>query len=126
MNARLQPLKEHHLKVEAATPEALAPYGALLSRRGVRDLPEQAATLIDIALQRGALLQQGADGRFGGRDLFVEQTNIMHALIIFVDLQHDTLAHPFLCPAGQTLLWQSRGFSNFRHRHPILMTQPTQ
>lgn len=33
MNARLQPLKEHHLKVEAATPEALAPYGALLGRR---------------------------------------------------------------------------------------------
>ncbi|MEZ5458906.1 MAG: ureidoglycolate lyase [Steroidobacteraceae bacterium] len=33
MNARLQPLKEHHLKVETATAEALAPYGALLGRR---------------------------------------------------------------------------------------------
>lgn len=33
MNARLQPLKEHRLKVEPVTPEAIAPYGALLSRR---------------------------------------------------------------------------------------------
>ena len=33
MNAQLQPLTEHHLKVEPATVENVAPFGALLGRR---------------------------------------------------------------------------------------------
>lgn len=33
MNARLEPLKEHRLRVEPATAAAIAPFGALLGRR---------------------------------------------------------------------------------------------
>lgn len=33
MNTRAQVLEEHHLKVEPATPQAVAPFGALLGRR---------------------------------------------------------------------------------------------
>ncbi len=35
MNATLQPLREHRLRVEPATAEAIAPFGALLGRRAL-------------------------------------------------------------------------------------------